>query len=94
MSILTLAILVQVPSEAMDAKNEEWRNPNTGHAKRTSQGWMNKFIQLGVLVKLGKMDKAKNMLEWVKSHPIAGPSFLKHLKQFQEHGYDPDFQEY
>lgn len=92
--LLMSCIPGQVPSEADKAPCESWRNPKTGNPKRTSQGWMNRFIQLSVLTKLGKTDKVNNMLEWLNTHPVAGPAFKNHLKIFQVYGYDPDFHEY
>lgn len=93
-SLLICCITGQVSGEAKKAPCESWRNPDTGNPKRTHQGWMNRFIQLSVLTKLGKTDKVNNMLEWLGTHPVAGPAFRNHLKIFQVHGYDPDFQEY
>lgn len=93
-SLLICCITGQVSGEAKKAPCKSWRNPDTGNPKRTHQGWMNRFIQLSVLTKLGKTDKVNNMLEWLGTHPVAGPAFRNHLKIFQVHGYDPDFQEY
>ncbi len=71
--------------------NSEWRNPNTGQPKRSSQGWFNKCIQLAVLVRLQRTSNVESMVSWLERHPTAGSLFRKHLRQMQEHGYDPDF---